>query len=908
MNKILTKVATLALGAAMAVGVGVAVGSKKVSEAKADNVTDEITANLLVATSTTYKDFSGVSVTSDAVYAGNSAKTSSSGIQLRSKNSESGIVSTTSGGTVVSVSITVESGSNTVDIYGSNTAYTAASDLYKSTTQGKKVGSVSATGTVSFTDSYSYVGIRSNNGALYLTKVSVVWDDSQGGGGGTSYTITYDANGGSGTMSDTTNTVADCTFTAPKGKEFSTWNTASNGGGKDYAPGAIVTDDTDLYAIWVDKPVCVTLDKIGTGVGSAYTSEVSTTDIVDGSDTYTLNYVNGKKQGDAIILQKDSGAYISNKTAMPGNITSIVLYINSGAAQKATYDVAFGVSEFTAVTAGIGAENIVGGSSHEFENSEVSGARYFCISLGNSNNGQVLKIVVNYEEAVDPTLDTLVVLLNDATGSPVTLPYSNGSLWYANDKDGNDINAEWSSSNEAVFTMSKNGNNVGVCTPVGPGTANIIAHAEGYNDGVCVLTITIGDLSSITVTGSMTKTEYLVGEPWNAGGLVATGTYTTGYSCDVTSQVEWSYSPESPVVTAKSVVATATIGSVSGNSSAQSVNVTKTNPLRAIYDMAANTAVDVYGYYVGFAKGTGPVIMDGEYGMIVYSKTHDVEGYVEGQTILHVTGNVSIFNGLYEIEGSSVSITAVESADVSTPVTYTISGTPTKYEQNRLTYVSGVPTTSGNLDGTPGSADITLTFTKGTDTTSVFLKKAAQTSENMAALKAAVVAGDEITVKCFTSWYNAFQVQFVEIVEVVDDYTAEQFSQQLLDLTDAVCEDYDDVTNNKDALVLVWNTLNDNDHYNALPKAQKYILSDANADEKGSTIEQAIARYEYLCGKYGLAQFIEGRDPIPVTGNFSIQYQSSIDSSSSITIIVVVAVASMTLLGVTLVLRKRKHQ
>ena len=142
-------------------------------------ITDELTAALFTATNTTYADFSNVAATSSARYAGNSAKTSAGGIQLRSKNSSSGIVSTTSGGKVKSVTITVESGSNTIDVYGSNTAYTDATDLYatgENANQGTKIGSVTTTGTVTFTDDYEYVGIRSNNGALYITKIEIEWE------------------------------------------------------------------------------------------------------------------------------------------------------------------------------------------------------------------------------------------------------------------------------------------------------------------------------------------------------------------------------------------------------------------------------------------------------------------------------------------------------------------------------------------------------------------------------------------------------------------------------------------------------------------------------------------------------------------------------------------------------------
>lgn len=143
------------------------------------DITDTITSALLTATSTTYTDFSNVAATSSARYAGNSAKSSSDGIQMRSKNSNSGIVSTVSGGRVKSVTITVESGSNTIDVYGNNTAYTGAADLYatgEGANQGTKIGSLEETGTITFTDDYAYVGIRSNNGAIYVTSVEIVWE------------------------------------------------------------------------------------------------------------------------------------------------------------------------------------------------------------------------------------------------------------------------------------------------------------------------------------------------------------------------------------------------------------------------------------------------------------------------------------------------------------------------------------------------------------------------------------------------------------------------------------------------------------------------------------------------------------------------------------------------------------
>ena len=144
-------------------------------------ITDTITAADLVATTTNYLDFDNVYKNSDATYKGQSAKDSSGNIQLRSNNSNSGIVSTSSGGTIKSVTIEVGTGSNTVQVYGKNTAYSGATDLYSnnSSTQGALVGSLTSTGTINFTTPYSYVGIRSSSGAIYLSSIAITYGEDQ---------------------------------------------------------------------------------------------------------------------------------------------------------------------------------------------------------------------------------------------------------------------------------------------------------------------------------------------------------------------------------------------------------------------------------------------------------------------------------------------------------------------------------------------------------------------------------------------------------------------------------------------------------------------------------------------------------------------------------------------------------
>lgn len=145
-------------------------------------ITDILTADLL-GLAGSYGVFSNKMAESSAIYAGNAMKSNKDGIQIRSSNSNSGIVTTASNGHVKRISIvcTSEQTTNrTLDIYGSNEPFTSATELYKNP-KGEKIGSLTCTkdGEASFdiTGEYAYVGLRSNSGAIYLGSVTIIWEE-----------------------------------------------------------------------------------------------------------------------------------------------------------------------------------------------------------------------------------------------------------------------------------------------------------------------------------------------------------------------------------------------------------------------------------------------------------------------------------------------------------------------------------------------------------------------------------------------------------------------------------------------------------------------------------------------------------------------------------------------------------
>lgn len=152
-----------------------------VTPGTSEEVTDVLTREITGVTGTSYTEWSEKTAKSNAVYAGQSAGGNES-IQLRSKDSNSGVITTASGGKLKKVVVVWNNGTEsgrTLDVYGSNTAYKSAADLYAANTQGTKLGSIVYDGTsteLTITGDYAFIGLRSNNGALYLDNITITWE------------------------------------------------------------------------------------------------------------------------------------------------------------------------------------------------------------------------------------------------------------------------------------------------------------------------------------------------------------------------------------------------------------------------------------------------------------------------------------------------------------------------------------------------------------------------------------------------------------------------------------------------------------------------------------------------------------------------------------------------------------
>lgn len=151
-------------------------------------VSDSFTKDLLQSGSA-YQELSNVKLASTARYTLYAASNDGKCFQLRSKDSNSGVVTTTTGGVAKTVTVvwyndgtTSSANGRTIDIYGKNEPYAAVSDLYSDDTKGTKIGSVvydanaeTLTASVSLEGNYAYVGFRSQKGALYTESITIDW-------------------------------------------------------------------------------------------------------------------------------------------------------------------------------------------------------------------------------------------------------------------------------------------------------------------------------------------------------------------------------------------------------------------------------------------------------------------------------------------------------------------------------------------------------------------------------------------------------------------------------------------------------------------------------------------------------------------------------------------------------------
>ena len=264
-------------------------------------VTDVLTLSTTGVSGTSYADWSDKTVSSLAKYSGNSAGSYSS-IQLR-KTSPSGIVTTVSGGYATKVTVTWES--NTVagrklNVYGKSSAYSSPADLYSNDDAGTLIGTIVNGESTELVIPYDckYIGLRSNEGAMYLSEIQIIWSDTASGNPIPTPTynviIADNITNGTVTASKTTGIEAGESITL-------TVNANSN-----YQLQSLTVDGSDVSdSVDAEGKYTFTMPSRDVSVGASFISTQSSGE----SETITSGTFSGEKTG--ISMTTASGITIS---------------------------------------------------------------------------------------------------------------------------------------------------------------------------------------------------------------------------------------------------------------------------------------------------------------------------------------------------------------------------------------------------------------------------------------------------------------------------------------------------------------------------------------------------------------------------------------------------------------------
>ena len=204
--------------------------------------------------------------------------------------------------------------------------------------------------------------ITSDLYAMYSNECSITYNSNGGSGSMTKQTGTgyYNA---FGTYEGATFTIKDCTFTPPSGKKFDSWNAKSDGSGTEYSSGGTLTTNYNVvfYAIWVKaRPSNWTWTTTGISKGSDMNYSQSGTTITPKpltakewlafmnrvkefytykgktvDSTYWNRAVNGVTSGSPMTATQANGArYLISQLSPP---TSVPASVSSGTVITAAF-------------------------------------------------------------------------------------------------------------------------------------------------------------------------------------------------------------------------------------------------------------------------------------------------------------------------------------------------------------------------------------------------------------------------------------------------------------------------------------------------------------------------------------------------------------------------------------------
>ncbi len=940
MNKLFTKIAGVALGLSLAIGVGVsASNNKKVVPARAE---DEVFYTLTPASGSNNNYGSNCDVEVNGIIwniAGNSQQLPwRIGGKSISDTDRAVYSKTAMGSAITKVELTVGAASsitvNSLNLIVGDDDFSPAVDTVTETFAANSTITFEPTSGTSWATGQYYKFVfnvtvsGSKNKFVEFSSAKFYREKSAS----STYTVTYNANGAtSGTVPTDSNTYSASSSTvtvlgntgslAKTGYTFNGWNTSNDGNGTHYNAGATFTisTNTTLFAEWTINQYTLAYDANG-GTGT-----LPEGDTYDYGTKVDVGSGSGLSNGDLVFAgwntaQDGSGENYNEgaKITIEGNTTLYAKW-----------------SEPAATLTRVESESELSIGDEIAIVSNGTGSKKALSTTQNDNNRGAINVTVSDEYTFD-AIDGVQMITLGKSNNHWTFAVDGGYLYaassssnYLRTQETNNENGEWTitiDSGVASITAQgsntrnqlKNNGDIFSCYASGQTAVSIYKVAE-EEKAITNSKMTVGTVSASTGDTAWTLTGFAFEVLYEGD-----SEYT-----DVTAKTTFNVTEAVPTIEDDGtllVTVTPTYKGVEYTAKAAQVNATLTfanaYTIDRIYSGSANDAFEVDGIYMG-EVADGYIFMNGEYGILVYDKDKSSTLSVGGAYTIE--GLLSIYKGLYELGNNDTKATITElpngsrKSHIATPVTYTVVGDETADKANRKTSFSGVVT---SMSSTAADANSTLAVNVGGNSIQVYVKAAVASSEVMAALEASKDNETSIIIEGYTSWYNSFQVNLTNVVIEDTAYTVYEFARSLLKLTSGTCnESYDGVTNNGAALESIWGTLSGASYYGKLTDERKNDLKTATADSAvvvpatdeqidamsdADALKAAMYRYDYCTAKYNLTEFIEGRT-LTVHFDANLKANVEIDSTNVPFVLVIISLVSVTAIAGCIILRKKRH-
>lgn len=332
----------------------------------------------------------------------------------------------------------------------------------------------------------NYTITKDNNGELQITRNGQTQPPS-------SYSVTFDAGGGSGTMNAVSGVSGSyqlpaCAFTAPAGKRFKAWKV----GGTEYAAGASITvsANTTVTAVWEAITYTLSGEITGTGASGVAAKLIG----LDGAE-YTAT------------VTGENSPYHYEVSAPKGGYQLLVTAMVDGETVTVTVKVELTADVEQSITLPDGMKNSVVDrtSAGQYENALVGGLD--AIAAGTTiGNGQTLEIKLAVaeqaanesdieqtaikEEASDRTLEFVALTLTKKidSGTPENIGGANDQMLtieFPFETEGKENFAVYRYHGSGVDTLTTTANGDGEKIVVGDGSITIYAkkfstYAIGY--------------------------------------------------------------------------------------------------------------------------------------------------------------------------------------------------------------------------------------------------------------------------------------------------------------------------------------------------------------------------------------------------------------------------------------------